>query len=306
MAEDLLRQIPSVESLLATLNGSDETAIPRPIAVKAARNVLNQIRNDALAGKAVPDSSAISDLIRGAAEQLQAPSLRPVINATGVLLQTNLGRAPLSQRAIAAMNSAAAGYTNLEFNLDEGGRGSRHDHVRELIGTVTGAEDGIAVNNNAAGIMMALEVFAKNREVIVSRGEAVEIGGGFRVPDVLRESGATLVEVGTTNRTYARDYESAITEESAAILRVHRSNFAIVGFTAQPELNELTAIAATHGVMVFDDLGSGCLIETRQLGLAHEPTVRESVEAGSDLVLFSGDKLNRRAAVRNHRRAERS
>jgi L-seryl-tRNA(Ser) seleniumtransferase len=291
MSEEALRQIPSVDAVLQTLNANAESTIPVAIAVSAARNVLAQIRNEALAGTSVPALTAISGLVQEAAGQMLAPSLRPVINATGVLLQTNLGRAPLSERAIEAINSAATGYTNLEFDLAEGARGSRHDHVRSLIHTVTGAEDGIAVNNNAAGIMMALEVFAEDREVIISRGEAVEIGGGFRIPDVLSQSGVTLVEVGTTNRTYARDYGAAITGETAAILRVHRSNFAIVGFTAQPELTDLVDVVAGRDVLVFDDLGSGCLIDTARYGIAHEPTVQESVEAGVDLVFFSGDKL---------------
>lgn len=291
MTKEALRQIPSVDSVLQTLSSSNEPSIPPAIAVDAARSVLAQIRNETLAGTAVPSLPAISSLVRQAAEEVLAPSLRPVINATGVLLQTNLGRAPLSKRAIEAMNSAAADYTNLEFDLDQGARGSRHDHVRGLIHTVSGAEDGIVVNNNAAGIMMALTVFANDKEVVVSRGEAVEIGGGFRIPDVLRQSGAKLVEIGTTNRTYARDYEAAITDETAAFLRVHRSNFAIVGFTAQPELAGVVDAATGTEVLVFDDLGSGCLVDTAAYGIAHEPTVQESIEAGVDLVFFSGDKL---------------
>ena len=214
-----------------------------------------------------------------------------MINATGVILQTNLGRAPLSERAIAAMVEAARGYTNLEYDLEGGERGSRHEHVRDLIRRTTGAEDGLVVNNNAAGLLMALQVLAHGREVIVSRGEAVEIGGRFRIPDVLRESGATLVEVGTTNRTYTSDYADAIGEETAAILRVHRSNFRLAGFVAQPALGELTALAHERGALLLDDLGSGCLIDTAAFGIPHEPTVAESLRGGADLALFSGDKL---------------
>jgi L-seryl-tRNA(Ser) seleniumtransferase len=214
-----------------------------------------------------------------------------VINASGVILQTNLGRAPLGERAIAAMDAVARGYSNLEFDLDAGERGSRHDHVRDLIRRTTGAEDGIVVNNNAAALLMVLQVFARDRDVIVSRGQAVEIGGGFRIPDVLLQSGARLVEVGTTNRTYARDYAAAITPETAAILRVHTSNFRVVGFTAEASAPDLAAICRERGILLLDDLGSGCLVDTARFSLAHEPTVQESLAAGSDLTMFSGDKL---------------
>jgi L-seryl-tRNA(Ser) seleniumtransferase len=207
------------------------------------------------------------------------------------LIQTNLGRAPLSKRAIAAMDVVAKGYSNLEFDLDEGARGSRHEHVRSLLRRTTGAQDGIVVNNNAAALLMVLQVFARDREVIVSRGQAVEIGGGFRIPDVLVQSGARLVEVGTTNRTYTRDYAAAITDETAAILKVHSSNFRVIGFTAEAPLDELAALAHSRGVLLFDDLGSGCLVDTERFGISHEPTVQESISRGSDLALFSGDKL---------------
>jgi L-seryl-tRNA(Ser) seleniumtransferase len=224
-------------------------------------------------------------------ERRAAPSLRRVINASGVILQTNLGRAPLSKAAHRAMLDVAGAYSNLELDLESGERGSRHEHVRGLIRRTTGAEDGIVVNNNAAALLMVLQVFAAGRQVIVSRGQAVEIGGGFRIPDVLRQSGAQLVEVGTTNRTYARDYEAALTETSAAILRVHTSNFRVVGFTASPALAELAELSRKAGILLIDDLGSGCLVTTERFGIAHEPTVQESVAAGADLVLFSGDKL---------------
>ena len=192
---------------------------------------------------------------------------------------------------MAAMAEAASDYTNLEFDSDEGSRGSRHEHVRGLLRRTTGAEDGLAVNNNAAALLMALQVFAQGREVIVSRGEAVEIGGRFRIPDVLRQSGARLVEVGTTNRTYVDDYAEAVTDETAAILRVHRSNFQVTGFTARPELGELAALAGERSLLLLDDLGSGCLVETAEYGVEHEPTVRETLVGGADLALFSGDKL---------------
>ena len=286
MAQDL-RAIPAVDTVLAALGGE----WPHSLAVEAARGVLADVREGARAGGPPPDLASIVARAEAAVAALVRPSLRPVINATGVILQTNLGRAPLSERALLAMAEAGRGYTNLEFDTEEGARGSRHDHVRDLIRRTTGAEDGLVVNNNAAALLMVLQVFAGGRGVIVSRGEAVEIGGRFRIPDVLRESGAQLVEVGTTNRTYAEDYGDAINEETAAMLRVHRSNFQITGFTAQPALAELVTLAKERGVLLLDDLGSGCLVETTAYGIPHEPTVQESLTAGVDLALFSGDKL---------------
>ena len=264
---------------------------PRALAVEAVRTAIAQAREAVREGGPSPDLATITAEAEAILAGLARPSLRRVVNASGVILQTNLGRAPLSERAMAAMAEAASDYTNLEFDLDEGSRGSRHEHVRDLLRRTTGAEDGLAVNNNAAALLMALQVFAQGLEVIVSRGEAVEIGGRFRIPDVLRQSGARLVEVGTTNRTYADDYAEAITDETAAILRVHRSNFQVTGFTARPELGELAGLAHEHGALLLDDLGSGCLVETAEYGVEHEPTVRESLAGGVDLALFSGDKL---------------
>lgn len=283
-----LRAIPSVERVLRALRGD---GLPESVAAASVRAVLAEVRAGARAGKPVPPVEALVAEARRVAERASAPSLVPVVNATGVILQTNLGRAPLSERAIAAMVEAASGYTNLEYDVSAGERGSRHEHVRELIRRATGAEDGMAVNNNASALVLVLRALCAGREVIVSRGEAVEIGGRFRIPDVLRESGATLVEVGTTNRTYVSDYEGAITPETAAILRVHRSNFAVVGFTAQPDLRELSRLARDRGILLIDDLGSGCLLDTTRFGMAREPTVQESLRAGSDIALFSGDKL---------------
>jgi L-seryl-tRNA(Ser) seleniumtransferase len=286
MSSERLRDIPSVDVVLAAADAGSSS-----VATDAVRSILASIRADVRGGAAVPAFDEIVGRARAAILAAGAPSLRRVINATGVILQTNLGRAPLSERAIAAMQEAARGYTNLEYDLDEGSRGSRHEHVRDLIRRTTGAEDGLVVNNNAAGLFMALQVFGQAREIIVSRGQAVEIGGGFRIPDVLRQSGARLVEVGTTNRTYARDYAEAVTGETAAILRVHSSNFRVVGFTAEAALEELAELARERGVMLLDDLGSGCLVRTEEYGLGHEPTVQESIQAGVDLALFSGDKL---------------
>jgi L-seryl-tRNA(Ser) seleniumtransferase len=288
---DNRRRLPSVERVLAVMRDGTAEGSGHQARVAAIRKTLSAFR----AGAANDGAAAGVEEVAARATALlandAARSLRRVINATGVILQTNLGRAPLSERAIAAMNDAARGYTNLEFDLDSGGRGSRHEHVRALIRDTTGAEDGLVVNNNAAALLMVLQVLAPGREVMVSRGQAVEIGGGFRIPDVLQQSGAQLVEVGTTNRTYARDYEAAWRDMTAAILRVHTSNFKIVGFTASPTGRELANVAHERGGLLFDDLGSGCLIDTAPFGLAHEPTVQESIADGADLVLFSGDKL---------------
>jgi L-seryl-tRNA(Ser) seleniumtransferase len=229
-----------------------------------------------------------------AGERLAArlqPTLRPAINATGVIVHTNLGRAPLSAEARAAMNAVAQGYSNLEYDLEDGRRGSRYVHAEQILCELTGAEAALAVNNNAAAVLLILMTFAQDREVIISRGQLVEIGGGFRIPDVMRQSGAALVEVGTTNRTYARDYEAAITENTAALMRVHRSNFRLVGFIHEPSLAEMVSLAGERDLLLFDDLGSGTLLDTAPYGLAHEPTIQESVAAGASLVSCSGDKL---------------
>ncbi len=287
--ETPMRRLPSVDAVLRALG--DGSVGARPVTVAAAREVLADLRAAIRRGTEPPPLAGIVDRVRERAAASARPSLRPVINATGVILQTNLGRAPLADRAIRAIEDVAPGYTNLEFDLEAGARGSRHGHLRDLIRTTTGAEDGIAVNNNAAALFMALQVFAAGREVIISRGHAVEIGGGVRIPDVMRQSGARLVEVGTTNRTYARDYAAAIGPETAAILRVHPSNFRVIGFTAEASIRELAALARERNVLLLDDLGSGCLVDTRRWGLAPEPTVQESVAAGAGLALFSGDKL---------------
>ncbi len=287
MADDPRRSIPSVDAVLAELGSRSE---PHQLVVEAVRDVISEARQ-AAAQTAQPASAvSLAELAAGQLNALAVPSLRRVINASGVILQTNLGRAPLSEPAMRAVAAVAAA-SNLEYDLEDGERGSRHEHVRELIRKTTGAGDGLAVNNNAAALFMVLQTFCAGREVIVSRGQSVEIGGGFRIPDVLRQSGARLVDVGTTNRTYAKDYEDAIGPETAAILRVHTSNFQVTGFTAEPSAQELSELAHRHGLLCLDDLGSGCLIDTEAYGLAHEPTVQESLGAGVDLAMFSGDKL---------------
>jgi L-seryl-tRNA(Ser) seleniumtransferase len=248
-------------------------------------------RADVAAGQPAEDAAQLAARVTVMVTAERTPALRPVINATGVILQTNLGRAPLSTAALEAIALVASGYSNLEFDLERGERGSRQAGISRLIAAVSGATTGLAVNNNAAAVLLALAGLAGGREVLVSRGQLVEIGGGFRIPDVLRQSGARLVEVGTTNRTYVRDFASAIGPETAAILRVHPSNFVQRGFIHEPALAELADVAHARGVLFIDDLGSGALLDTASVGLAHEPTVQESVAAGADLICFSGDKL---------------
>jgi L-seryl-tRNA(Ser) seleniumtransferase len=253
-----------------------------PLAVDAARTVLERAREEIRAGVEPGDLQARLQAQLAAARR---PALRQVLNATGVLVHTNLGRAPLAPEALARVQ-AAAGYSNLELDLASGSRGSRQDHLAPLLRRLTGAEAALVVNNNAAALLLALAALAEGREVVVSRGELIEIGDGFRIPDVLARSGARLVEVGTTNRTRAADYEQAIGPETALLLRVHQSNFRVVGFTEQPRVEELAAVARRHELPLVDDLGSGALV-----GFEGEPTPREALAAGADLVCFSGDKL---------------
>ncbi|MDP6043400.1 MAG: L-seryl-tRNA(Sec) selenium transferase, partial [Dehalococcoidales bacterium] len=222
---------------------------------------------------------------------LESPGLRPVVNATGVILHTNLGRAPLSGEAVAAMEAVARGYSSLEFDLDSGTRGSRQVHIESLLCQLTGAEAALVVNNNASAVLLGLTALARRKEVIVSRGQAVEIGGGFRIPDVMRQGGVKLVEVGTTNCTYINDFEQAISPRTAALLRVHSSNFRLMGFTNEVSLEDLVALTERSDLLVLDDLGSGCFLDTTQFGLAPEPMVQQSVAYGAGLICFSGDKL---------------
>jgi L-seryl-tRNA(Ser) seleniumtransferase len=267
-------------------------AFGRPLAIEALRAALEETRSTLLAGGDVeipPDVDLVYEA-REWLETLLAPTLRPVINATGIIIHTNLGRAPLSAAAIAAAGRAA-GYASLEYDVEAGRRGSRSAHAEPLLTRLTGAEAALVVNNNAAAILLMLSALARDREVIISRGQLVEIGGGFRIPDVMAQSGARLVEVGTTNRTHLRDYAAAITEDTAAILAVHHSNYQIVGFTAQPALAELAALARERGLLLLFDQGSGALRDVSAFGLEPEPTVLDGLRAGCDLVAFSGDKL---------------
>ena len=286
------RFLPSVERLL-----SDKRLAPlmeahsRQHVVDIVRDALDYARGAIAAGRTAPQADQIVEAIIERIQAMDQRWPRNVINATGVVLHTNLGRAPLSDDAIEAMRRTALGYSDLELDLGTGRRGSRQAHISELVARATGAEAALVVNNNASAVMLGLAAIANGKEVIVSRGEAVEIGGGFRVPDVLRQSGATLVEVGTTNRTYGRDYEGAITENTGALLAVHASNFRVMGFTHAPEIRDLVEIGARRGVPVLHDLGSGCLLDSARFGLMHEPMPQESVRAGVGLAFFSGDKL---------------
>ena len=286
------RSIPSVEKLLS--DGRVRELIDvysREPLVFLVRQSLERVRREIAEGHASPSFDEIVDGIADQAAYLWRPKPRRVINATGVVLHTNLGRSPLSDDAVDSMQQAAMGYTNLELDLEGGSRGSRQSHVESLICQITGAEAALVVNNNASAVLLGLSAIATGREVIVSRGEAVEIGGGFRIPDVLRQSGATLVEVGTTNRTYMADYENSTTPDTGAYLKVHTSNFRVTGFTHEATVAELAVLGAARGVPVLHDQGSGCLIDTTQFGMAEEPLVQDSIGAGADLVFFSGDKL---------------
>jgi L-seryl-tRNA(Ser) seleniumtransferase len=287
-----LRSIPSADRILAHPALADARAeLPHSVIMAAVRAESGRLRA-ALTNidSQAPDLTGLARRAAATAWLMSSPSLRPVINATGVIIHTNLGRAPISRSAIEAIARAAA-YSNLEYDLEAGERGSRYTHAVEVLRRVTGCEDALVVNNNAAALVLALSAFAANREAIVSRGQLVEIGGGFRIPDIMRQSGARLVEVGTTNRTYIADYANAITGDTAILLRVHASNFRVVGFTASPDLAELAALARNHDLLLIDDVGSGALLDTTRYGLAPEPLVQASLEAGADLVLFSGDKL---------------
>jgi L-seryl-tRNA(Ser) seleniumtransferase len=270
-----LRDLPSVDELAR--------ATPDPLAVDTARRVIAQAREEIRAGL---DPGDLRQRLQQELVAMRAPQLRRVLNATGVIVHTNLGRAPLADAALARVAETARGYSNLEYDLARGERGSRQDHVRALLQQLTGAEAALVVNNNAAAVLLALAALATGRDVLVSRGELIEIGDGFRLPDVLAQSGARLVEVGTTNRTRAADYANAIGPETALVLRVHQSNFRVVGFTERPALAELAEVARANGLPLLDDLGSGVMLE-----LSGEPSARESLGAGADLVCFSGDKL---------------
>jgi L-seryl-tRNA(Ser) seleniumtransferase len=287
-----LRDLPSVDSILRRPEiESRLEEFNRELAVQTVRAVLEQTRSDIRDAGSVPSVEDVVNRILRAMDEATESSLREVINATGVILHTNLGRAPLSRAALQSMARVGKGYCTLEYDLEQGERSGRAPQVERMLGLLTGAEAALVVNNNAAAVLLALAALAKGKEVLISRSQLVEIGGGFRIPDVLRQSGAKLVEVGTTNRTHRRDFEEAITPRTALILRAHPSNFRIVGFAAEPGITELATIGARSGIPVVDDIGSGALLDTARFGLGHEPTVQESLAAGAALTLFSGDKL---------------
>lgn len=293
VAKDL-RALPAVDKLLGTTEAAEMIAeFGRPLALEAIRQALAEARARLKRRDSTAPASEI--LLNRACELLNAwlkPTLVPVINATGVILHTNLGRAPLSPAALHALQGAAQAYSTLEFNLEDGKRGARAGHAEDLLKRLTGAEAALVVNNNAAALLLALSALARRRKVLIGRTQLIEIGGGFRIPEVLKQSGARLVEVGTTNRVHLEDYAAALAEDNIhLILRAHSSNFRIVGFHSEPELAELAELAHAHALHLVDDLGSGALLPTERYGLAHEPMVQESLAAGADLVCFSGDKL---------------
>jgi L-seryl-tRNA(Ser) seleniumtransferase len=293
MDKDALRRLPKTDELLKR---EDLTALagsaPRAVVVGAVRDAVESLRERLLGGETVEfDDDTVADEVGRLVAARLRPSLRRVVNATGIIVHTNLGRSVLAESALRAMIDAAGNYSTLEYDVSTGERGSRHVHVERLICEVTGAEAAMAVNNNAAAVLLAIAGLSARKEAIVSRGQLVEIGGSFRIPDVMRQSGAKMVEVGATNKTHLRDYEAAITPKTGLLLKVHSSNFRVVGFTEEVSLAQLVALGREHGIPVYEDQGSGVLMDLSAYGLPDEPTVRDSIEAGADLVSVSGDKL---------------
>jgi len=289
-----MKEIPKVDRILGWPGISALLAKhPRPGVLAAVRTVLDQLREHVsqTGDAAALEPGRISARVSCELASRTRPSLQAVVNGTGVVVHTNLGRSPLADEAEDAIHTVSAGYSNLEFDLESGERGTRYAHVEGLICELTGAEAALVVNNNAAAVILALSSLAQGQEVVVSRGELVEIGGSFRIPDVMRQSGAKLVEVGTTNRTHLRDFQAAITGETALLLKVHTSNFAIVGFTAEASLAEMSSLGRESGIPVMLDAGSGCLVDLSPYGISGEATVRQYLDDGADVVTFSGDKL---------------
>jgi L-seryl-tRNA(Ser) seleniumtransferase len=296
--KELLKNLPKIDDVLLILEKQglfERTA--KEIVKEVCRAVVGDLREQILSGAEnlkewrMPPGEQVADRVRERVVLLHRPRLRRVVNATGIILHTNLGRSPLCPQAVAAIVEVSRGYSNLEFDLQQGRRGLRYDHVQGILCTLTGAEDALVVNNNAAAVLLVLNTLAAGREAIVSRGELIEIGGEFRIPEVMEKSGARLREVGATNRTHLKDYEKAISKETGLILKVHTSNYKIVGFTEEIALPALVALGKKHGVPVMDDLGSGCLIDLERYGLLREPTVADTLQTGVDVVTFSGDKL---------------
>ncbi len=288
-----LRSLPSVDKLINSPQGIEWIAqFGRPLTIDAIRSALDNVRAGFNDGDDLPSQSDLFQLITDKLRDWVVPTLQSVINASGVIIHTNLGRAPMSEAALHAAQHVSLGYSNLEYDLEKGRRGSRAVHAQTLLKKLTGAEAALVVNNNAAAVLLALSALANRRRVVIARSQLVEIGGGFRIPDVMKQSGAKLVEIGTTNRVHLRDYQQAFEEQPIKlVMRAHRSNFALVGFTTEPPISEIVAAAHAADIPVLDDLGSGTLLDTSKYGLAREPLVRESLNSGADLVCFSGDKL---------------
>lgn len=294
--QDFLRKLPKIDEVLPHLPQN----VPYSIRLKATRQAIAEVRdailnaepaNRAQTADRLIDTKNLLERIGSIIKDASRPSLLPVVNATGVVIHTNLGRSPLPRSVLNAICRVAEGYSNLEYDLTVGKRGSRYSHVEAILCELLGVEAALVVNNNAAAVLITLDTIAKGKEVIVSRGELVEIGGSFRIPDVMARSGAILKEVGTTNRTHLVDYQNAITPETALLMKVHQSNFYIGGFTKAVSLQELAALARQHGIPIYEDLGSGTLVDFSRFGMHYEPTVQDSIRAGVDLVSFSGDKL---------------
>jgi L-seryl-tRNA(Ser) seleniumtransferase len=292
--ENLLRKLPGVDRILEISRENGRyNDVPKSVLVNAIRFVIEELRARIINNEASIsiETQYILDHVRQKVEKEMQPNLRRLVNGTGVVVHTNLGRSLLAKEAVAGIDEIAAAYSNLEFDISKGKRGLRYSAIEELLCQLSGAEAGMVVNNNAAAVLLCLETMAKGKEVIVSRGELVEIGGSFRIPDVMAKSGGILKEVGTTNRTHAGDYEAAVTQNTGLLLKVHTSNFSVMGFTAAVSLKELVEIGAEHRLPVMEDLGSGTFVDFSRYGLAKEPTVQESVSTGADVVTFSGDKL---------------
>ena len=294
--QDLLRRLPAVDELLRQPVIAEAVGtFPRSLVVRAVRNVLDRIRrailSDQSSGVSRLDEAALIQEILAEAERLAAYTLQRVVNGTGIIVHTNLGRSLLCQEALERLQLIGSGYSNLEYDLEAGSRGSRYVHAEAILREITGAEGALVVNNNAGAVLLVLNTLAQGREVVVSRGELVEIGGSFRIPDVMTRSGARLREVGCTNRTHLEDYRAAIGPETALILKVHASNYQISGFTAEVDLATLVALGRAHNLPVMDDLGSGCFVDLSRFGLRGEPLVQDSVRSGADVITFSGDKL---------------
>lgn len=295
--QNLLKMLPGIDYILELSKTEPAfTGIPRSVLILSIRKVVGKLRSEILDIKKLPAEKDLSDSlimekIKFAVNKSMSPNLMQVVNATGVVIHTNLGRSVLSADIIKNIGLVAGNYSNLEFNLDKGERGLRYESIEEILCELSGAESAMAVNNNAAAVLLCLDTIAKSKTVIVSRGELVEIGGSFRIPDIIAKSGAILKEVGTTNRTRVKDYEKAIESDTGLLLKVHTSNFSVVGFTESVNLKELILLGSKYNIPVMEDLGSGTFVDFSMYGLAKEPTVQESVSAGADIVTFSGDKL---------------